>query len=945
METYSEKKFQQELISSFISKGWKHIKIKKDKCIDKPLFKDSLIEYFKKKYSINENEFSEIYSIINEKLSHNWFTNNKIGIIDIIKNGISTKFIKKNKKSSYKIIDFKNIKNNIYEIAEEVWIDENSKMDVVLFINGLPIFVFELKSLMNDNATLKDAFQQIKGYLESNNPKFATFNIAQVVAKSFDNAKIGSICVNTLDGWYNLHNKQKDDSFFENFKIKKILDYLKWGVLFSKNNKSKYILRHHQYNAVLKMQSAILKNKSGYVWHTQGSGKTITISALISSLNFNNELTSFTTIIDVDRITLTNNMFNTLQKIDPEHFNFQSIKKAISRNHLKNYLTKRKYKGIIVSTTQKFDKWEKISNRDDLIIISDEAHRTHSTKNDLLNIEKTTYLEKINKALPNALKYGFTGTPIFESDKSTYAMFGECIHQYTMKQAEIDDIIVPIQIQIISAPLKIKENKKNKLLNVKRILRKKEIIDRSKDRLDFITNEIKKKFIGERAIHYSLGNDDTFKAMVVTNSKRHGFDIFKILLKKIFNNDDNKIRFIADDKDRRDSEVHKYLNENSKNKRSWINDFQNEKTKIEMIVVVNMLLTGYDVPNLRLMFLDKKIQKHNLLQAITRVNRKFEKKQIGTVFSFRDIKAELQETLNFYRKTTNDHSNLIKASKNGEKIIKKIIKKINDIFNFDLTKIDFKNPLLEINKMKLELEKNNEFNKLINDINNLSTIVVKWNDKKLQKIVLFCKLLIKSNQTKYPSFIDINDNDFNKLLNSTEIDKKLIKEIVYTDLDELLSLKISDKTIILKIVEKKISYAIKKDLSLSQIERKTLLAQLKKIIQEYNQENSNDITFKKLSNFFNLKILKNQNLNEYTKLILKQAKIIIKRDFNNETLNKINDKFKERNWKHNPSTKKKIKREIREIITKNEIKIKDQQIMKIISQAFREIEERGYYGY
>ncbi len=942
MENYYEKDFQKELVSLFVSKNWKQIEIDKNECLNKPFFERSLTKYLKNKYSISEDEINEIIANINEELSSSWFKNNKYGIINVIKNGITTKFIRENKKVPYKIIDFKNIKNNAFEIAKEVWIEEHAKVDVVLFINGLPIFVFELKSIMNDNATLKDAFEQIKTYLETDNPKFATFNVAQIVAKSFSDAKIGSICTSSIDGWYNIFKERKNDSFFEIFKKNKILNYLRWGVLFSKNNKVKYILRHHQYDAVLKMQSAILNRKSGYIWHTQGSGKTITISALISSLKFDDKLISNTTIIDVDRITLSNNMFRTLQKIDPEHFNFESIQKANSRDHLKNYLAKRKYKGIIISTTQKFDNWGEISDRDDLIVISDEAHRTHSTKNYLLNDDKKTYLEKINQTLPNALKYGFTGTPIFETDKSTYAMFGECIHQYTMKQAEIDDIIVPIQIQIINAPLKIKKDQKINLSKFKKIRRKKEIIDLSKDRLDFITDEIKKKFVSERNSHYSLGYEDTFKAMVVTNSKKQGHEIYKLLLKKIFENNTNKIHFIADDKDRRDAEVHKYLKKTSKNKRFWINDFQNAKTPIEIIVVVDMLLTGYDVPNLRLMFLDKNIQKHNLLQAITRVNRKFEKKQIGTVFSFKNIKAQLKETLKSYRDTTNDHSNLIQTSKDGEKSIKNLVKKINNDFGFDLTKINFKNPLLEVNKIKLELEENNQFNELIREINNLSTIVIKWKDKKLEKIALFCKLLFKSNQTKSPSFIDISDVEFRKLLNSTEIDKKLIKEVTYVSLDDVLSLKISDKQIILKIVEKKIIHAIKNDLSILKEERLTLFEQLKKIIQDYNNENF-DITYEKIQNFGDL-ILKNNNFIEYTKLISKQAKLIINKNFSFKTLQKIDDKFKlnKEIWKQNPSTKKQLKREIREIILENEINLNEDQIQKIISEAFKEIESRGY---
>ena len=947
MDKYRESDFQNEIKNIFVNKGWNNIGTNL-KMVDETFFRDSLSKYLQIKYSIFENEIQEIFNNINNKLSSDWFKNNKIAFLDIIKNGISTELTRKNNKPNYKIFDFSNNKNNNYEIADEVWITKDSRMDIVLFVNGLPIFTFELKSIFEDNKTLKDAFNQIKGYLETDNPKFATFNIAQIVAKNYNFAKIGSICTKSIDDWYNLFSKNDPNSFFEIFKKIRISNYLKWGVLFSRGDKrlrKKIILRKHQYEAILKIQNAILNKKGGYIWHTQGSGKTVTISALISSFKFNENFASITSIIDVDRKELVSNMYNTLTSFDHDHFDGEKIEKATSRNELKKTLSQRKYKGIIISTTQKFGNWKEVSDRQDLIIISDEAHRSHSVNEDITN-DKISYLEKINQALPNALRYGVTGTPIFETDKSTYNMFGELLHTYTMKQAEIDEIIVPLQVQFIDIPLKIK-NKSKRLLQqkFKRIKEKGKIIDTSVDRLDFITDKIKEKFLSERANHNIL-NDDTLKAMVVTNSREQGYEIYKILRNKIFLNKEGKIHFIAtDDKDRKNSEIHKYLRENSKNKSLWSERFKNEKTKIEMVVVVDMLLTGYNVPNLRLMFLDKEIQKHNLLQAISRANRKFGKKRIGTIFSFRDIKKELEETLRVYRETTKDTSNLIRTSKDAEERIKKLVQKIHNKYKLDMMKINFNEKLKEMHDIKNKYENNRQFIKTIQDIINLSTLVIKWKNEKLRIIVLLFKLILKTKQMASPSFIDITEKEFNDLLNSIQVNKKLVKETRFATLDEIFSLNISKKEIVLNIIKQKITEAIKKEFSFSREERETLLMQLEKIIKEYNGKNL-DYIREKLNNFNN-KVSKNSNLKEYTKLMLFQTKKIIRKELKPQTLNDIDKIFSEDNerWRQNPATKGKISNKIFKAIEKNEVDIGENEIIDIIHFTFEEIKNRGYYGY
>lgn len=916
MKDFGEKEFQNELIYKFQHLGWKVVVLKTN-LVDKAFNDVSLRDFLTKKYGISNDEFNEISNAILSQLNRsNWFENNKKALTDMLKNGVATDRTKKENKAPYQLFDSINLENNIFEISEEVWISNSSRMDLVLFMNGLPIFCFELKNLFKPNATKSNAFEQIKGYLSNDNQLFATFNIAQIVSKDYSDTLVGSISSN-IDRWFSLSKDplKATNTFFDFFDFEKLINYIKFGVLFSSGKKTnKFILKHHQYDAIIAIKNSLLKKESGYIWHTQGSGKSITIAGLVSCMTRVSDLSSITTIVDVDRVDLVDNIFQTFKSIDPEHFDDQDIKTARSAQDLQEYLTNRKFRGIIVTTTQKFKDSGILSKRDDLLLISDEAHRSHFEDG---KPEKITYLDKINKALPNVMKIGFTGTPIFESDKSTYAQFGEMLHKYTMKQAELDGVIVPIEVSMILGRVDLK--KENIKSSDKKITNQSRYISEAPDRIDFITDEIKESFIYQKNSHISFRRKDTFKAMVVTESKTSGFKIYNSLLKKIFNGDQSKIKYVVSfsqdsaERDRTNADVNEYVSKNEKLKSMWIEEFKKNDSSIEIMVVVDMLLTGYDVPNLSFMYIDKNIRMHNLLQAIARVNRKSPDKQNGFIISFRDIKSDLEDALRVYRDTTNDNSELITISVEAETVIREMVDSLNakyDAFNnFDFNEIGF-----ESNKLKEKFFNKEDFIMIVKNIIRVSSLVNKWNDIELKKIVAACKIIMAATKATDDYYIDITKEEFEHIVNSIIVNRDFIKRVNIQSLDDLIIAKMPEEDIISKILSK-ISVVIKGDISLIEDEKVSLIKQLEDIISKYNKSNFDEII--KEIRRFESSLNENINVSNVTKILLREFKSKMKMTLNDNAKKEIDDFSKKLSAVQTPGDAKSIKSELRNILKKH----------------------------
>lgn len=846
---FTENNFQEELLTEFTKREWSKCSLG-DQLNGNAFSEEILEKYLRNKYSkIQDDEIKEIFSKIKNQLSLNWYENNKLGLLEFINEGILTSRSKELLKEPYKLIDFKSKNKNFLNVAKEVWTGSNSRQDLVLLINGLPIFNFELKSFsrIGIDTSVPTAIEQIKTYA-NDSPKFFTFNIASIAMNQLSNSFIGSPS-SGRKFWFSLF-KKKDlyfEKFFNFFTFSNIKNYFLFGILFGYSNakNQKYILRHHQIEAILKIIPSIQKKQGGYVWHTQGSGKTVTIAGFLASLTLN-KLTTSTTIIDVDRQSLARQMFKLLNSLDERHFSGTKIKLFKNSKELRNEISKSQYRGIYITTTQKFNQNIFLSNRDDILFISDEAHRTHF-ESKLENENKKTYLEKINTSLPNAIKLGFTGTPIFSGYFKTFEMFGDMLHKYTMKNAEDDGIITSIKYTYWKTKLFVDYKPIEELKHKKLNLKKGKIIDNSPDRINFLTNQIGKIFLNKTNdfLNYfpEVKNNDQFKAMFVCNSVESAYSFYNSLKSWFMKQGElgqkisNEIALVVSKRNtskRNNAKLNKDINALGKTG-EIIEDFKLANSKNKIVIVKDMLLTGYDVPNLRIMFFDRYIHSHNLLQAIARVNRNFERKSFGEIISFRDITKELKEALKTYRGTTNENSN-IDISKNVELKIEDELTTLRKLgINLDTIEKQF---AININKLAVQFENNQEIIEVLHRIRNLTPLVYEWKSQNTKKQAELARLLLisikRSNYDK--KVILLSDEDFQKILKSIKIDKKIIKLINRVDIKELLNENFSEKIISSELILQKISHEINSSPFLAKKDKQNLLQKLRKIISDYNND-------------------------------------------------------------------------------------------------------------
>lgn len=907
-ETLNERRFQSDLILKMNDFGFQTYQTENSEFLKSAFCQKLLFKNLTRRYpDISNNELEEISNQINIKLSNDWYKNNKVGLLNILVEGISTPLTINKLFPPYKLIDFDNIDTNDFYVTEEVNIAIGSRVDVAILINGLPVHLFELKSFFkfDDETDVDSAISQIGRY-STENPKFFTFQISSIAMNAFSNAVVGYPSL-PKEFWFQIVPKYKDKDFlktFEDFFTKeKLLKYIRTGILFEKNPilKKKYIFRHHQMEAIDAIVKNVKLNKGGLIWHTQGSGKTITMAGLISTLLRTKGFSSFTTIIDVDRVDLAKNIFEVISKIDEAHFGETNIKLAKDGNDLKNFLENKKFRGVIVTTTHKFKEWGLISNRSDILIVSDEAHRTHGEQDiiDEESFNKKTYLEKIREALPNSIAIGFTGTPIFEDDKSTTKQFGEILHIYNMKQAEDDEIITKIKYSFVHIPPTMVENEStNELSNsYGKIKNPRDIIDLHPERNLIICGEIIKKYKDAKFDHELKGNADSFKIMIATNQVKQGFEFLNILRNSQFLSDD-EIQFVASKQDAsKSADVFNYL-QNQDNEKIY-EEFKTPNSNIKVLIVTSMLLTGYDVPNLRLMFIDKQIEKHNLLQAVARTNRKFEGKTEGFVIMFRDLRIELEDALQTYRNTTGDNSSDLIMQTDFEKFISEKIVQLEE--NGIVIETGTKNLSFHINELlikikNLPLANYKAISQLLSDVANSIALVFKWESAAIKfKANLIRVIYINLNRREYESsLISINSEDFKKIIDSIHFDpKEVFYSIEDKTVEEIFKFTNSSKNSLIEIVGKKIKKAISLNNSFTSEEKKSVIEQIKDIIAKYNlgQISYEDVVtkfegFEQDSHAYN-------NLTDYTRKLISilKTELEVALETKSESISKINNWF------------------------------------------------------
>ena len=657
--------------------------------------------------NIKNEQTSEAIRLIKNLDNNNTILNNK-QFTKYLLEGISVP-VQKNGETKYKtikILDLDNINNNIFKAVNQFTIIEHSEKrpDIILFVNGLPLVVIELKSTIREEVKLIDGYNQLKGYQEVHIPTLFYYNQFMIVSDGVQ-ARVGTI-TSPWSRFFEWKKVEAYDEVKENMPTYKtliegmlrkdrLLEIISNYILWSNDNK--ILSAYHQYFGVKKAINST-KNaidnrtgKAGLLWHTQGSGKSF--SMVFYAGNMIKVLNNPSIVVVTDRNDLDNQLFETFAKC--ENYLKQKPIQIESREDLSNKLENRVSGGIFFTTLQKFEEETGVfSQRDDILVLVDEAHRSHYGLDATIKFDKEKMeaykkygtAKYLHDAFPNATYIGFTGTPVETKDKSTINVFGEIIDIYDMTQAIMDGSTVPIMYESRMARVGLNQKLLDEIDNYYNYLEEegvedykiaeskkamatmKQIIE-DPDRLEMIVKDIIKHY---EEIKTSVAN----KVMVVAYSRQSAYTMYKKFL-EIKPEWKNKINMIITSNNKDDEEMQKAIGSKADKKKLEV-EFKDMESEFKIAIVVDMWLTGFDVPGLGTMYIDKPMKAHNLMQAIARVNRVYKDKTGGLIVDYIGLKRWLLDALKTYTKRDQgkivDNSELVKVLNDKVELIRDLFK-------------------------------------------------------------------------------------------------------------------------------------------------------------------------------------------------------------------------------------------------------------------------------
>lgn len=594
--------------------------------------------------------------------------------MDYLQNGITVRYTEKGepRDTIVYLIDYENPDNNSFIVANQWTFIENSEKrpDVLLFINGLPLVLMELKSPSREETDASEAYRQIQNY-KHEIPSMFIYN-AICVMSDLAVSKAGTITSDetrfmewkTVDGSYENTKYAQFDTFFNGiFEKSRLLDILKNFICFSNENKgaAKILAGYHQYFAVKKAiestkHATQTDGKGGVFWHTQGSGKSLSMVFYAHLLQ--SALNSPTIVVITDRNDLDDQLYTQFSKC--KDFLRQEPLQATSRAHLKQLLEGIKANGIFFTTMQKFEESaEPLSERRNIIVMADEAHRGQyglSEKIDKNGNIKIGTARIIRNSLPNATYIGFTGTPLSLDDRNTREVFGDYIDVYDMTQAVEDGATRPVYYESRVIKLHLKPEILQ-LIDAEYDLMAQnaepEVIEKSKKQLGQMETILSdddtiNSLVCDILDHYENYRENllTGKAMIVAYSRPIALKIYHRIL-ELRPNWQDKIAVVMTSSNNDPEDWRKIIG-NKSHKEELARKFKDNNDPLKIAIVVDMWLTGFDVPSLATMYVYKPMEGHNLMQAIARVNRVFEDKEGGLVVDYIGIASALKKAMNDY---------------------------------------------------------------------------------------------------------------------------------------------------------------------------------------------------------------------------------------------------------------------------------------------------------
>ena len=684
---FNEDTFEQAVIELFEDMGYTHIYAPDMNRTDysRPLLDDALRDCLVR---LNRNlpvtAIDEAILKLNDFDAGSLLQKNMV-FMDYLQNGITVKYVVNGEERSsvVRLIDYTDAaKNDFYVVNQYTFVENgnNRRPDIILFINGMPLVLMELKSPSKDEVGAENAYNQIRNYMQDV-PSMFYYNAICVISDLSTN-KAGTITSGldrfmewkTKDGDYENTAYAQFDTFYEGmFQKERLLDILKNFILFSGDGQKQFkiLAGYHQYFAVRKaIEKAKIATKTdgkgGVFWHTQGSGKSLSMVFYAHLLQ--EALDSPTIVVMTDRIDLDDQLYTQFAKCAP--FLRQTPVQATSKENLRELLDGRQANGIIFTTMFKFERGERpLSERRNIVVMADEAHRGQYGFDEKIVVKENEQGEKeahtvvgnariIHDALPNATYIGFTGTPISAKDRNTREVFGDYIDIYDMTQAVEDGATRPVYYE--SRVIKLHLDKDTLAL-----------IDATYDALeqqsDTATIEKSKKMLGQ--MESVLGADSTVqslcedivthyekyranlltgKAMIVAYSRPIAMKIYRKLL-ELRPAWKEKIGVVMTSGNN-DPEDWKAIIGTKSYKEELARKFKDNDDPMKIAIVVDMWLTGFDVPSLATMYIYKPMHGYNLMQAIARVNRVFKDKEGGLIVDYVGIASALKAAMKEYTK-------------------------------------------------------------------------------------------------------------------------------------------------------------------------------------------------------------------------------------------------------------------------------------------------------
>ena len=738
---FNEAVLEEAIMNLIEAKGFEHFtgdQIHKEK--ESFLLEEDLKKYLLNNYDISINEANMIVKELKALEKLPLYDANK-KMCNLISNGFDFKRENPNDKDLHiYLINYSNnsIEKNIFKVINQLEFIENHLRipDGVIYINGIPLVIFEFKSAIKENTTIHDAYEQLTIRYKRDIPSIFKYNAFCIISDGV-NSKMGSFFADYeyYYSWRRIDETTKEKDGIDSlhtmidglFDRNRLLNVIKNFIFFpdTSQKNEKIVCRYPQYYAATMLLNNIKTSmkpfgngKGGTYFGATGSGKSYTMLYLSRLLMRDLDLKNPTIVLITDRTDLDDQLAKTFENAK-EFIGDNSIFKVESRDDLKRFLSETESGGVYLTTIQKFcEDFKMLSERNNIVCISDEAHRSQTNVDKSYKITeedvkiKYGFAKYLHDSLPNATYVGFTGTPI----DSTLEVFGNIVDSYTMRDSVKDEITVNITYEGRSAKVllddeKIKEVDKYldmcsqeganeyQIEETKKASTHLSVIVGDHDVLSRVAEDIISHY--EKRIYENATVNG--KAMIVCMNRFIAYDLYKILIEKrpdwaIPKKADNyeslskkeqeelfdipKLNLVMTEDSNDEPELHELLG-NKAYRKKLDKQFKNEKSNFKIAIVVDMWVTGFDVPTLDTMYIDKPLQDHTLIQTISRVNRKCPGKDKGLIVDYIGIKKRMQLAL---KKFNNEDSTIFEGLEDAIKIFRDQLDIIDRLFrNFDST--------------------------------------------------------------------------------------------------------------------------------------------------------------------------------------------------------------------------------------------------------------------